>query len=47
MFLGIDVGTSSLKAVLSDVHGHIVATESVSYKISLPHDGWTQQDPDD
>jgi sugar (pentulose or hexulose) kinase len=39
MFLGIDVGTSSLKAVLSDAHGKIIATESVTYGISLPKEG--------
>jgi sugar (pentulose or hexulose) kinase len=39
MFLGIDVGTSSLKAVLSDHQGKILAIESVSYKIDLPKDG--------
>jgi sugar (pentulose or hexulose) kinase len=39
MFLGIDVGTSSLKVVLSDATGKIIATESVSYDIALPNEG--------
>jgi sugar (pentulose or hexulose) kinase len=39
MFLGVDVGTSSLKVVLSDLKGKIIGTESVSYKISLPKEG--------
>jgi sugar (pentulose or hexulose) kinase len=39
MFLGIDVGTSSLKAVLSDASGKIVATESVNYDIVLLKEG--------
>jgi sugar (pentulose or hexulose) kinase len=39
MYLGIDVGTSSLKAVLSDTNGKIIETASVNYAISLPHDG--------
>jgi sugar (pentulose or hexulose) kinase len=39
MFLGIDVGTSSLKVVLSDRNGKIVATESATYDIYLPKEG--------
>jgi sugar (pentulose or hexulose) kinase len=39
MFLGIDVGTSSLKAVLSDAHGKIIATALVNYDIALPKEG--------
>lgn len=47
MFLGIDVGTSSLKVVLSDRNGKIVATESATYDIYLPKEGWTEQNPND
>jgi sugar (pentulose or hexulose) kinase len=39
MFLGVDVGTSSLKVVLSDTKGKIIATESVAYGIEFPKDG--------
>jgi sugar (pentulose or hexulose) kinase len=38
MYLGIDVGTSSLKAVLSNDDGKIIATASASYDLSLPKD---------
>jgi sugar (pentulose or hexulose) kinase len=36
MYLGIDVGTSSLKSVLSDDSGKIIATESYSYDLIIP-----------
>jgi sugar (pentulose or hexulose) kinase len=36
MYLGIDVGTSSLKAVLANENGQIIATESATYNLLLP-----------
>ena len=45
MFLGIDVGTSSLKALVLDVDGSIVGTASVSYPIATPQPGWAESDP--
>ena len=46
MFLGIDVGTSSLKALVLDVEGTIVGTASASYPISTPEPGWAESDPE-
>ncbi|HVA88341.1 MAG TPA: xylulokinase [Chloroflexota bacterium] len=44
--LGIDLGTSSLKALLLDEEGRLVATASRSYPIAVPQPGWAEQDPE-
>lgn len=41
--LGIDVGTSSAKAVLADEHARVVASGSGDYTVEMPRPGWTQQ----
>ena len=45
MYLGIDIGTSSLKAVLIDETQRIVASESEPLSVQRPHPGWSEQDP--
>src|SRR2546426_12386788 len=45
MFLGIDLGTSSLKALVLDVDGSIVGTGSASYPVTTPQPGWAEADP--
>ena len=45
--LGIDVGTSGLKAVLLDAAGGTVDEASASYPLRTPRPGWTEQDPED
>ncbi|MBV9172118.1 MAG: xylulokinase [Chloroflexi bacterium] len=45
--LGIDVGTSGLRAVLLDEHGRTVDEASAMYGLRVPRPGWTEQDPDD
>lgn len=47
MFLGIDCGTSALKAVLVDEKERIVATSAQSYLPNHPHPLWSEQNPDD
>jgi len=47
MYLGIDVGTSSVKALLVDEGQRIVARGSAPLTVSRPHDGWSEQDPAD
>lgn len=47
MFLGIDLGTSSVKSVLMDAGQHIIASHSGALDVSRPHDGWSEQDPAD
>lgn len=46
MYLGIDVGTSSLKAVLIDETQRIIDSRSVPLAVSRPHPGWSEQDPE-
>ena len=46
MFLGIDLGTSSLKALVLDVDGSIVGTGSAAYPLLTPQPGWAEADPE-
>ncbi len=43
--LGLDIGTSSAKAVLVDGSQDIVASASLPLDISRPHPGWSEQAP--
>lgn len=45
--LTIDVGTSSLKAVLFDTRMAVVAQSKQEYLTSYPKIGWAEQNPDD
>jgi len=47
MYLGIDLGTSGVKALLVDDGQRPVALASASLEVSRPHDGWSEQDPAD
>ena len=47
MFLGIDIGTSSVKAVLVDGGQQILASASAPLAISRPHVLWSEQNPED
>src|SRR5438445_3787608 len=44
-FLGIDVGTSGVKAVLVALSGNVIATSTTPLALSTPRPGWTEQDP--
>jgi xylulokinase len=44
LLLGIDVGTGSSKAVLTDAAGSIVATAAIEHDVSSPRPGWYEQD---
>jgi xylulokinase len=46
MYLGIDIGTSSLKAVLMDRNQRILGSRSADLEVSRPHPGWSEQDPE-
>ena len=41
-FLGIDLGTGSLKAAIVDAHGRERAVSSVAYALDTPHAGWAE-----
>lgn len=48
MYLGLDIGTSSVKAVLSDGRARIfAAAEAPLPPPSRPRPGWSEQDPED
>ena len=47
MYIGLDLGTSGLRALLADEAGVIVATADAAYSVSTPHSGWSEQDPSD
>jgi xylulokinase len=46
MYLGIDIGTSSVKAVLVDKQGAISAQASAPLEVSRPKPGFSEQDPE-
>jgi xylulokinase len=46
LLLGIDAGTTGLKAVLCDPDGTILAQASQEYPTAYPHPNWAQQDPE-
>ena len=45
--IGIDIGTSSTKAVLFDTAGNIVRQASAEYPLYQPKAGWAEQRPED
>ena len=47
MFLGIDLGTSGLKATLIDDRQQVLGTQSVALQVSRPQPGWSEQSPAD
>ncbi|MCD6421256.1 MAG: xylulokinase, partial [Thaumarchaeota archaeon] len=44
--MGIDLGTSSVKVIVIDEYGKILAQASEKYPILTPSPGWAEQDPD-
>src|SRR5260221_12176769 len=47
MYLGLDIGTSSVKGVLIDDKQKIVASATSALKVSRPEPGWSEQRPED
>lgn len=46
MFIGLDLGTSSLKAILVDESDRVLAEHSIPLSVQRQHDGWSEQSPD-
>ena len=46
-YIGIDLGTSSCKGILTNREGTVLAEHSVSYPVSTPHTNWSEQNPED
>ncbi len=47
MYLGIDIGTSAVKALLMDEYGSIISETSAPLSVSRPKDLWSEQNADD
>ncbi len=47
MYLGLDLGTSGVKAMLIDGDQKIVGSANGSLDVSRPHSGWSEQEPAD
>ncbi|MDX2212774.1 MAG: xylulokinase [Oculatellaceae cyanobacterium bins.114] len=45
MLVGIDLGTSSVKAIALDTKGQMVAEASHPYPVHAPQPGWAESDP--
>lgn len=46
MFIGIDLGTSSIKSILIDEEGRLIATASEPLQVGRPAPGFSEQDPE-
>ncbi len=46
-YVGIDLGTSSVKLMLVDVEGSVKNTATREYPLFYPHSGWSEQNPTD
>ena len=47
VLIGLDVGTSGVKAIAISPEGEILAAADEGYSTSTPHPGWSEQDPED
>jgi xylulokinase len=47
ILVGLDVGTTAVKAIAIDSGGAVVARAEESYPLSSPQPGWSEQDPED
>ena len=47
LLLGVDAGTSSVKAVLLDLRGNLCAVSQAEYPLHHLRSGWVEQEPED
>jgi hypothetical protein len=47
MYLGIDIGTSSVKAVVVDGEQRMLAAATAPLAVSRPRELWSEQNPED
>ena len=46
-YVGIDLGTSSVKVLLLSGEGEVVSSVTREYPLYFPHSGWSEQNPED
>ena len=46
-YIGVDLGTSALKLLLTDESGNVIKSVSRSYDVAYPKPGWSEQNPED
>ncbi len=47
MYLGLDLGTSGVKALLIDADQKVIGSANGALDVSRPHSGWSEQEPAD
>jgi xylulokinase len=47
VLVGIDVGTTGVKAIAVSTSGDVVGRAEVGYELQTPRPGWAEQDPED
>jgi xylulokinase len=47
VLVGLDVGTSGVRALAVGRQGEVVASAGRGYPLAMPRPGWTEQDPED
>lgn len=47
MYVGLDIGTSGVKAVLTNAHGHVLRQSTAPLALANPHPLWSEQAPED
>ena len=45
LYIGVDLGTSACKFLLVDETGKVCNQVTREYPLSMPHTGWSEQDP--
>ncbi|MGG6297337.1 gluconokinase [Leptolyngbya sp. AN02str] len=46
LFVGVDVGTTSTKALVVDTRGNVISMAAQGYTLQVPYPGWAEQEPD-
>lgn len=46
MLLGIDIGTSSIKAMLMQADGKVIGIKAKGHDVEIPRNGWAEQNPE-
>lgn len=45
--IGVDIGTTSTKAIAFDLKGNIISKKNIEYPVLNPKPSWSEQDPDE